>query len=158
MANGYDPAAFDIVREEYRDFDPRDLPEREYERELPDRLREDDRDRDLPRALMEVINNDMITVTEEMLPIINDPDIIVDSRGRPARRVSGRDVIRSSGQFSRANIMPNLPGKRTKKKRKVSTYQKEFGRQLKKLKAKHPRTKITRLMKRAHSATRKALK
>jgi len=158
MANGYDPAAFDIVREEYRDFDPRDLPEREYERELPERMREDDRDRDLPRALMEVINNDMITVTEEMLPIINDPDIIVDSRGRPARRVSGRDVIRSSGQFSRANIMPNLPGKRTKKKRKVSTYQKEFGRQLKKLKAKHPRTKITRLMKRAHSATRKALK
>jgi len=158
MANGYDPAAFDIVREEYRDFDPRDLPEREYERELPERMREDDRDRDLPRALMEVINNDMITVTEEMLPIINDPDIIVDSRGRPARKVSGRDVIRSSGQFSRANIMPNLPGKRTKKKRKVSTYQKEFGRQLKKLKAKHPRTKITRLMKRAHSATRKALK
>jgi len=158
MANGYDPAAFDIVREEYRDFDPRDLPEREFERELPERMREDDRDRDLPRALMEVINNDMITVTEEMLPIINDPDIIVDSRGRPARRVSGRDVIRSSGQFSRANIMPNLPGKRTKKKRKVSTYQKEFGRQLKKLKAKHPRTKITRLMKRAHSATRKALK
>ena len=158
MANGYDPAAFDIVREEYRDFDPRDLPEREYERELPERMREDNRDRDLPRALMEVINNDMITVTEEMLPIINDPDIIVDSRGRPARRVSGRDVIRSSGQFSRANIMPNLPGKRTKKKRKVSTYQKEFGRQLKKLKAKHPRTKITRLMKRAHSATRKALK
>jgi hypothetical protein len=158
MANGYDPAAFDIVREEYRDFDPRDLPEREFERELPERMREDNRDRDLPRALMEVINNDMITVTEEMLPIINDPDIIVDSRGRPARRVSGRDVIRSSGQFSRANIMPNLPGKRTKKKRKVSTYQKEFGRQLKKLKAKHPRTKITRLMKRAHSATRKALK
>lgn len=158
MANGYDPAAFDIVREEYRDFDPRDLPEREFERDLPERMREDNRDRDLPRALMEVINNDMITVTEEMLPIINDPDIIVDSRGRPARRVSGRDVIRSSGQFSRANIMPNLPGKRTKKKRKVSTYQKEFGRQLKKLKAKHPRTKITRLMKRAHSATRKALK
>ena len=158
MANGYDPSSFDIVREEYRDFDPRDRPEREFERELPDRIREDDRDRDLPRALMEVINNDMITVTEEMLPIINDPDIIVDSRGRPARRVSGRDVIRSSGQFSRANIMPNLPGKRTKKKRKVSTYQKEFGRQLKKLKATHPRTKITRLMKRAHSATRKALK
>jgi len=158
MVSGYDPAAFDIVREEFRDFDIRDMPEREFERDLPDRMREDDRDRDLPRALMEVINNDMITVTEEMLPIINDPDIIVDSRGRPARRVSGRDVIRSSGQFSRANIMPNLPGKRTKKKRKVSTYQKEFGRQLKKLKVKHPRTKITRLMKRAHSATRKALK
>jgi len=161
MVSGYDPAAFDIVREEFRDFDERDLPERERERELPDRVREDDRDRDLPRVLQEVINDEMITITPEMLPIINDPEIIVDRKGRPARKMrsmrmpTGRSTIRSSGQFSRANILPNLPGK---KKRKVSKYQKEFGKQLKKLKAKHPRTKITRLMKRAHSATRKALK
>lgn len=155
MANGYDPASFDIVREEYRDIDNRDLPEREFERDLPERVREDNRDRDLPRALMEVINNDMITITEEMLPIINDPEIIVDTRGRPARRMSARDMISRSGQFSRSAILPDLP---MKKKRKVSKYQKEFGKQLKKLKAKHPRTKITRLMKRAHSATRKVLK
>lgn len=45
-----------------------------------------------------------------------------------------------------------------KKKRKVSKYQKEFGRQLKRLKKKHPRTPVTRLMKRAHAATRKAMK
>ena len=161
MVSGYDPAAFDIVREEYRDFDERDLPERERERELPDRVREDDRDRDLPRmspALVEVINDEMITITPEMLPIINDPEIVVTARGQPARRLSGRNMIRSSGQFSRAAILPNLPGTRTKKKRKVSKYQKEFGRQLKKLKAKHPRTQIKNLMKRAHSATRKALK
>ncbi len=44
-----------------------------------------------------------------------------------------------------------------KKKRKVSRYQKEFGRQMKKLKAAHPRTKVTALMSRGHSATRKAL-
>jgi hypothetical protein len=44
-----------------------------------------------------------------------------------------------------------------KKKRKVSRYQKEFGRQMKKLKALHPRTKVTALMARGHSATRKAL-
>jgi len=43
-----------------------------------------------------------------------------------------------------------------KKKRKVSAYQKEFGRQLKKLKRKHPRTPVTKLMKKAHAATRKA--
>ena len=165
MVSGYDPAAFDIVREEFRDFDRRDLPERERDRDLPERVREDDRDRDLPRvvppmpaALVEVINDEMITITPEMLPIINDPEIVVTARGQPAKKLSGRDVIRSSGQFSRANILPNLPGNRTKKKRKVSKYQKEFGRQLKKLKAKHPRTKIKNLMKRAHSATRKALK
>lgn len=45
-----------------------------------------------------------------------------------------------------------------KKKRKVSRYQREFGKQLKKLKRKHPRTKISALMKRAHTATKKALK
>ena len=44
-----------------------------------------------------------------------------------------------------------------KKKRKVSRYQKEFGKQMKKLKAAHPRTPVTKLMSRGHSATRKAL-
>ena len=44
------------------------------------------------------------------------------------------------------------------KKRKRSKYQRELGKQLKMLKKKHPRTKVTALMKRAHRATRKALK
>lgn len=44
------------------------------------------------------------------------------------------------------------------KRRKVSKYSREFGRQLKKLKTKHPRTKVTALMKRAHRATRKVMK
>lgn len=45
-----------------------------------------------------------------------------------------------------------------KKKRKVSKYNRELGRQLKLLKKKHPRTKIPQLMKRAHRETRKKLK
>jgi len=45
-----------------------------------------------------------------------------------------------------------------KVKRKVSKYQKEFGRQLKALKKKHPRTNVQNLMKRAHRATRKIMK
>tara|TARA_Y100000401_G_C8239569_1_gene182323 strand:+ start:67 stop:399 length:333 start_codon:yes stop_codon:yes gene_type:complete len=45
-----------------------------------------------------------------------------------------------------------------KKKRRVSKYQREFGKQLKALKRKHPRTPVTRLMKRAHSKTKKAMK
>ena len=44
-----------------------------------------------------------------------------------------------------------------KAKRKVSKYQKRFGQELKKLKKKHPRTKVQNLMKRAHRATKKAL-
>jgi len=43
-----------------------------------------------------------------------------------------------------------------KPKRKVSAYQREFGRQLKKLKKAHPRTPVTKLMKRAHAATKRA--
>jgi len=44
-----------------------------------------------------------------------------------------------------------------KKKRKVSKYQKEFGKQMKKLKKAHPKTKVTKLMSRGHTAARKAL-
>ena len=43
------------------------------------------------------------------------------------------------------------------KKRKRSKYNRELSRQLKMLKVKHPRTAITKLMKRAHRATKKAL-
>ena len=46
---------------------------------------------------------------------------------------------------------------KAKKPRKANKYNKEFGRQLKKLKAAHPRTKTSGLMSRAHTATRKKL-
>ena len=45
-----------------------------------------------------------------------------------------------------------------KAKRKVGSYQRRFGKELKALKAKHPRTKAATLMKRAHRITRKAMK
>ena len=45
-----------------------------------------------------------------------------------------------------------------KKKKKVSRYSREFGIQLKKLIKKHPRSKVTQLMSKAHRATRKSLK
>tara|TARA_R110000824_G_C14816447_1_gene636226 strand:- start:21 stop:581 length:561 start_codon:yes stop_codon:yes gene_type:complete len=107
--------------------------------------------------IMQILTNDPeIVMTPDMVDVINNPEIIMESNGALTRLPSGRDVIRSSGQFSRANILPGISS--PKKKRKVSKYQKEFGKQLKKLKAKHPRTKITRLMKRAHTATRKAMK
>ena len=63
-------------------------------------------------------------------------------------------LAKKSRSFSAAQIASVAP----KKKRKVSRYQKEFGRQLKKLIKAHPRTPRTRLMKRAHTATKKALK
>ena len=45
-----------------------------------------------------------------------------------------------------------------KRKKIVSKYNRELGKQLKKLKKKHPKTAINKLMKRAHAATRKVLK
>ena len=45
-----------------------------------------------------------------------------------------------------------------KKKRKVSKYQRAFGKHLKKLKRAHPKTQAKTLMKRAHRLTKKQLK
>jgi len=97
-----------------------------------------------PREVIrEVVNNPLIEITPEMLPIINDVGIIMDSNG---------DLFENefAEQFRRDKILP-------RKKRKVSKYQRELGIQLKKLKKKHPRTSVTALMKKAHAATRKAL-
>ena len=45
-----------------------------------------------------------------------------------------------------------------KKRRKRSKYQMEFGRSMKALKRKHPRTPTNRLMKRAHTMTKKKMR
>ena len=77
------------------------------------------------------------------------------------------DELEDDGYFadgSRARAQPPRRSRTTRRrtlrlpakpKRKVSAYQREFGRQLKKLKKAHPRTPVTRLMKRAHAATRR---
>lgn len=43
-------------------------------------------------------------------------------------------------------------------KRKVGKYQREFGRQLRALRRKHPRSQLGTLMKRAHRLTKKVMK
>lgn len=64
------------------------------------------------------------------------------------------DGERESEGSDLSQATPNPP----KKRRKVGKYQREFGRQLRLLKAKHPRTPTSRLMKRAHSITRRMMK
>lgn len=60
----------------------------------------------------------------------------------------------AAGEFaSEAALQINV--KKNKAKRKVSGYQKEFGRQMKGLIKKHPRTPRTKLMSRAHRLTKK---
>ena len=59
----------------------------------------------------------------------------------------------SSGSSTRKAGAKRSPAK---KKRAPNAYNKEFSKQMKALKKKHPRTPVTKLMKKAHSATKKA--
>ena len=87
---------------------------------------EDDFRRDAERdraeqALREVVNNTNIKIDKELQSAINDDRMVMDQRGRIRKLDSsaarnGRSVIRGSGQFSRANL---LPRKRTRKKTKM---------------------------------------
>lgn len=70
------------------------------------------------------------------------------------------DLVRAAGggmSLMNSSPSPGAPGPKPKKKKR-SKYNKELSKQLKLLKAKHPRTKVTALMKKAHKATKKALK
>jgi len=78
----------------------------------------------------EMINDRSIKMTPELMEVIND-DSIVMVDGQLARAedmpvptspaIGGRDFIRSSGQFRRDMILPDLPAatKRTRKKTKT---------------------------------------
>lgn len=94
-------------------------------------------------TIRNMVNDPNIMVTQDMLDLINDPGILMDA---------GFNLIRRQPFFA------DLESKPVRKRKKVSKYQKELGRQLKLLKKKHPRTPITKLMKKAHAATKKALK
>lgn len=85
-------------------------------------------------------------------------DLISEARGTTMSMAElSRTVQQMQARGRGLQIMePILEPK--KKKRKTSKYQREFGKQLKALKRKHPRTPVTRLMKRAHRATRKRMK
>ena len=71
------------------------------------------------------------------------------------------DLVRSANGGN-TSLMTSAPGAEMPepkpKKRKKSKYSRELSKQLKILKKKHPRTRVTNLMKRAHRATKKALK
>lgn len=75
--------------------------------------------------------------------------------------IEARSVI-SGSRPSSGFPVPKMSGSTRKKKakatRKVSAYQKRFGKNLKALKAKHPRTDIGILMKKAHRQTRREMK
>ena len=67
-----------------------------------------------------------------------------------AHRSDVRDITSDRG------MAPPTP--KAKKTRKVSAYSRRYGVEYKRLKKKHPRMKFGSLSKKAHAATRKALK
>ena len=67
---------------------------------------------------------------------------------------SSSSVSRNSRNSPRRTDKIPVP----KRKRKVSRYQRVFGKHLKALKRKHPRSNISVLMKKAHRLTRRELK
>jgi len=76
-------------------------------------------------------------------------DLVEDDNG---------NVYRVEAESRTTNRKMKIRVPKTKKKRKVSKYQKRFGVNLKKLKKAHPRTNISTLMKRAHKMTKRDLK
>jgi hypothetical protein len=109
-------------------------------------------------ALAEVVNNPEITIDNRLQNLINAATVGMDPITGEMGRIEelgmmdtrNRDAI-DSRQFERQNLLP-------RKKRKVSKYSKRFGIELKKLKKLHPRTKVQNLMKKAHRATKRAMK
>ena len=69
---------------------------------------------------------------------------------RAAHRTDVRDITSDRGTPA--------PTSTKKAPRKVSAYHRRYGREYKRLKAKHPRMKFGSLSKKAHAATKKAMK
>jgi len=131
-----------------RGFDPDDFVDRrridrQRDQDLSDRQRmdreraDDDRRRALEEqrlavldanrarldAMLTLVNDDDITLSAEEVAVVNDKSMRMMPDGEVVRRAepSARDIIRRSGQFSRQNLLPDLPSspKRTRKKTKT---------------------------------------
>ena len=111
----YDPAAFDIVRED-RERDTRDYrDDRFQEREQERPRREEERPRSPSRemarqkAMETIVNDDSLVLSESMVRAINDPAIRMTRNGELTRRLAQTDrptlLSMSTGQ-TRARRRP----------------------------------------------------
>jgi hypothetical protein len=117
-----DDRDFDQDRSDPRDMqrmDERDMrDEMARERELEEMVRADDQRRmdDAAAARFEAAMRQL--TVDDLREMVNNSNVRVTSGGRiSSRRPSGRDVIRRSGQFSRANILPPIKKPRKKNKK-----------------------------------------
>jgi hypothetical protein len=116
-------ARYDYDRSDYTYYFERDRRESDrLERMMDDLRREMDREERRPDPIMEVVNNPLITLTPIEKKAINDPQVMMNpdrSLVKISKKAStGREIIRSSGQFTNMGI-PIKPGKRTRKKTKM---------------------------------------
>jgi len=120
---------YDYDRDDYTDFFREDRRRQErLERLIDDELRMMDREPRLSERIdpvMEVINDPAISMSAEQKKAVNDPKKMMDGNGNIVTRrknsnspMSGRQVIRTSGQFTNLGI-PLPPMKRTRKKTKM---------------------------------------
>lgn len=128
---------FSFDRDEFRP-DPSDRREQAREREMRERRMDEQRREsaflDEQRRQMEqdsredavrrVVNDPDIVIDPLLLEIINDPEMTMDKamrvRRTSTRPMTGRQRIRSSGQFANLALGVDLPGtKRTRKKTKT---------------------------------------
>ena len=112
---------FDIRdrEQEIRDMRAADELERRADRRMtPEERRlagfQDPNDDDMSRLIRVLEQMPM----EEMVELINNPQVMVTPRGiTSSSRSSGRDIIRRSGQFSRANLLMGINPKPKKRKK-----------------------------------------
>ena len=112
------------------------------------------------RMMMAMVNDPGFVLDDEMVSMINDPDVMLVSNGREMMKVNGRDVIRSSGQFRRDMLLPRSNQKRQRKKTKTDkTMSKALAQANKELRKKNGqlRAGVTQadIMRRAHRLRRK---
>jgi len=115
-----DRGAFERGDRLQRDFDQ----ERRDLRAADELQRRDDKRRESARSKQDPNDDDMTRIRrtleqmpmDEMVELINNPEVMVTRRGISSRRPSGRDVIRRSGQFAMQGFA--LPTKKPRKKNK----------------------------------------
>lgn len=110
--------------------------------------------------MMAMVNDPSFKLTNDQVDLINNDDRILVSDGNGMMEISGRDVIRRSGQFRRDMILPGTNQKRTRKKTKTDkTMSKALAQANKELRKKNGqmRAGVTQadIMRRAHRLRRK---
>ena len=118
----YEYSDFPVGSDDSRREDARDRMnddrQQALERAMEQERRGFEQDRAIQELLMSIINDpNMIMDDGGVIGRINQPTKTTATRRARPVRISGREQIRRSGQFSRANILPPFPKPRKKNKK-----------------------------------------